>query len=76
MQLSPELLRSTSAPDGEYKERMVAYAGAIQPPRSFPALRSGEVVMNLRVPRSFGPSLPLSIRPHDFFMQTLLYPPW
>jgi hypothetical protein len=55
---------------------MVAYAGAIQPPRSFPALRSGEVVMNLRVPRSFGPSLPLSIRPHDFFMQTLLYPPW
>jgi hypothetical protein len=31
-------------------------------------LIEGEVAMNLRVPRSDGPLLPLGIRPHDFFM--------
>jgi hypothetical protein len=44
------------------------------PPNLF--LIEGEVAMNLRAPRSGGPLLRLSIRPHaDFIvMRTLLHP--
>src|ERR1035438_7381788 len=34
-------------------------------------LVEGEVAMNLRAPRSDGPSPRLSIRPHDVFMRTI-----
>jgi hypothetical protein len=64
-------------PVGEYKGRMVARTpGRSSRDSLLPAspVLTGEMVMNLRVSRFFGPLLRLSIRPHvDFIcMQTFL----
>jgi hypothetical protein len=55
---------------------MVAPAGGDPVAALVPPLRFSEVVMNLRVSSAFGPLPRISIKPHDFFMRTLLYHPW